>query len=194
MKTTNVILSAVVAAAAVFILVAISNTLVGSKAMPSLPEYIASSTQALNGSATSTLDTASSTAAASIVPDAGTAPAAMSASLIHAPGGDIYVQIAETPDQMSLGLGDRDSLSANQGMLFVFPQPGVYSFWMKDMHFPLDMVWIGTDKKVAGVTADISPDTYPNTFQPQSAISYVLELNAGAAKQFGIKTGTVLKF
>lgn len=113
---------------------------------------------------------------------------------IYAPGGSIEAEVASTSDQQAKGLGGRASLKAGTGMLFPFAHPGDYGFWMKDMHFPLDMVWISSNKKVASVTSNISPDTYPEVFYPPLAISYVLELNAGDAVRFGIATGTELEF
>ncbi len=113
---------------------------------------------------------------------------------IRAPGGIITAEIASSSDQQAKGLGGRASLQANAGMLFPFKYPGDYGFWMKDMRFSIDMVWISSNKKVVSITPGVSPDTYPNVFYPPLAISYVLELNAGDAQRFGIATGTQLVF
>jgi uncharacterized membrane protein (UPF0127 family) len=114
--------------------------------------------------------------------------------VIHAPKGDIKVEISDTEDKEELGLSNRESLDQNSGMLFVFSDPGSYQFWMKDMHFPVDVVWINADKKVVSMNTNMSPDTYPKTFSPVSDILSVLELNAGATSKFGIATGTILQF
>ncbi len=114
--------------------------------------------------------------------------------MIHAPSGVIHAIIAATAQDQSRGLGLRDSMPGNEGMLFPFRDPGSYGFWMKDMRFPLDMVWVDQNKAVIGVTPDIPPDSYPNTFFPSRPISYVLELNAGQAIKYGIATGTKLTF
>jgi uncharacterized membrane protein (UPF0127 family) len=113
---------------------------------------------------------------------------------LKAPNGTLQIEVASTSLQQAKGLGNRPSLPADRGMLFPFMYPGDYGFWMKDMHFPIDMVWISSDKKVVSVTPNVSPDSYPTVFYPPGAISYVLELNAGAAKEFGIATGTQLVF
>jgi len=113
---------------------------------------------------------------------------------IRAPGGIITAEVASSSEQQAKGLGGRASLQSSHGMIFPFTYPGDYGFWMKDMHFPLDMVWISSNEKVVGVTAGISPDTYPTVFYPPLAISYVLELNAGDADRFGIATDTQLEF
>ncbi len=113
---------------------------------------------------------------------------------IQAPKGTISALIADTPQSKEKGLGGRASLPTGQGMLFIFSEPGMQAFWMKDMKFALDMVWIGADKKIAGISADISQNSYPQVFFPPSPVLYVLELNAGSAKSFGLATGTDLIF
>lgn len=113
---------------------------------------------------------------------------------IHVPKGDITAEISNTPDKRELGLSNRTSLGANSGMLFIFPVQGSYMFWMKDMHFPIDIVWINVDRKVVGIDSNISPDTYPEAFNSPGKVQFVLELNAGDAERFGIKEGTSLNF
>lgn len=94
------------------------------------------------------------------------------------------VEIATTPDQQSLGLGNRDRLVKNAGMLFVFKPADEATFWMKDMRFPLDMIWIYQGRIIA-IDRDLpvpKPDTLPAklpTYSPKTLIDYVLEVNAG---------------
>ena len=114
--------------------------------------------------------------------------------IIQAPGGAIKAEIADTEASREQGLSGRASLPKDSGMLFVFPNAGVYGFWMKDMRFPLDMVWIGADLKVAGVAPGVTPESYPNIFYPPSNVLYVLELPAGSAADHRIATGTQLRF
>jgi uncharacterized protein len=104
------------------------------------------------------------------------------------------LQIATTPVQQHLGLGDRASLPRDEGMLFVFDRPGTQCFWMKDMHFPLDMIWLSGNKRIGYIKANISPATYPHVFCPSVPAQYVIELNAGQAAQAGMHTGEVLEF
>lgn len=85
-------------------------------------------------------------------------------------------------------------------MLFVYDADGPRSFWMPDMRFPLDMVWIKSDCTVAGVTADVPhplPETprgelprYPST----APVRFILEINAGQAAQHAIMAGAVVRF
>jgi len=114
--------------------------------------------------------------------------------LIRAPLGTIQSLVATSTVDQERGLGDRPSLPAEEGMLFTFARPGVYGFWMKDMRFPLDMVWIDKNKVVVGIAANVPADSYPSTFFPPRDILYVLELNAGGAGKYGIETGTRLMF
>ncbi len=104
------------------------------------------------------------------------------------------LQISSTPQEREIGLGKRVSLPSNQGMLFVFGAPAVQCFWMKDMHFPLDMVWVNTDKKVVHVMQNVSPATYPHVFCPDVSAEYVIELNAGQATRAHIHAGEALAF
>ncbi len=113
---------------------------------------------------------------------------------LRAPRGIIQVLIASSSAEREQGLSGRGILPTSTGMLFIFPSPGQFGFWMKDMTFPLDFVWIGAHKKVVSVMPGISPATYPSVFYPPSPVLYVLELDSGGAKQWGIATGTKLVF
>lgn len=77
-------------------------------------------------------------------------------------------------------------------MLFIFPKPTTVSFWMENMHFPIDIVWMNSDRKILGITRDVSPDTFPKSFPSPGKIQFVLELNAGGAEKFGLKKGLYL--
>ena len=108
----------------------------------------------------------------------------------------INVEIASTESARNKGLSDRDSLGENDGMLFVFDQPGKYSFWMKDMRFALDLIWIN-DNKVVEITPNVLHE--PNVpakslkmYTPQVLIDSVLEVNTGWAAKNGIKIGDSL--
>lgn len=112
---------------------------------------------------------------------------------IKAPLGTIQAFLATSSIDQEKGLGNRNSLPYDQGMLFEFANPGRYGFWMKNMRFPLDIVWVDKNKVVAGVMSDIPVNSYPNIFFPPRDIFYVLELNAGGAERFGLATGTMLE-
>ncbi|MSR87693.1 MAG: DUF192 domain-containing protein [Candidatus Zambryskibacteria bacterium] len=104
----------------------------------------------------------------------------------------ITVEIADTDEERSIGLSGRETLPSGQGLLFIFDETGLYGFWMYDMNYPIDIVWINSDWTVAGVQSGIDPDTYPKLFYPPSPIKYVLEINSGDASRLGIDTGSRL--
>jgi len=106
---------------------------------------------------------------------------------------NIDLEVADTEAKREQGLSDRDSLPEESGMLFVFDAPSAPSFWMKDMRFPIDFIWINKDMEVVEVLPNIDPSTYPEEFGPLEPIQYVIEVNAGAAERHGIKIGDILK-
>ncbi len=107
----------------------------------------------------------------------------------------INVEIADTIEKQTKGLSGRRSLPENQGMLFVFNTPGYYSFWMKDMNFGLDFIWINGDK-IVEITENIKPEDYepPKLLVSKNKIDKVLEVNAGIAEKLGIEEGDRLEF
>ena len=106
----------------------------------------------------------------------------------------ITIEIADEPNEQSRGLSGRDSLEENGGMLFVFPESEKYSFWMKEMRFSLDLIWIDENKIITDITKNVSPDTFPATFSPSSPVKYVLEVNAGWSDRHNIKVGNIVSF
>lgn len=105
----------------------------------------------------------------------------------------IEVELAKTPEQQARGLSGRTSLNENQGMLFLYDEPGTYSFWMKDMNFPIDIIWIGNDEKIVDISKDVPPESFLKTFQPQKPVQYVLEVNAGFADKNNIAIGDAVE-
>jgi uncharacterized membrane protein (UPF0127 family) len=123
----------------------------------------------------------------------------------------IPVTIAATPQSQEQGLSNTASLPSNQGMLFIFDTPDTYGFWMKDMRYPLDFVWIDTTMKIIGVTSNVAPGTYPKVFyctQPAcpnparqnhsggdevGRVRSMLEVNAGFSTQHDLKVGQQLQ-
>lgn len=105
-----------------------------------------------------------------------------------------HLLVASTPTEQTKGLADRASLPPNEGMLFVFTKPAVQCFWMKDMHFSIDMVWVNTQKHIVHIQPNVSPSTYPEIFCPNTLAQYVLELNAGQVQTASLQTGQKLNF
>jgi len=97
----------------------------------------------------------------------------------------LTVEVAQTPAERAQGLSGRESLAADEGMLFVFPESASHPFWMAGMHFPLDIVWISENKKVVGLSENIPPPPSGTPaescklYYPPEPVKYVLEVNAG---------------
>ncbi|MFC1699260.1 DUF192 domain-containing protein [Candidatus Omnitrophota bacterium] len=106
------------------------------------------------------------------------------------------VELAQTAEQRSLGLMFREHLDPDQGMLFIYPEQGNYSFWMKNTLIPLDMIWINKDQAVVFIGQDIQPcraEPCPK-ISPDCPAKYVLELNSGTVDKIGLKIGDQLEF
>ena len=103
--------------------------------------------------------------------------------------------VAKSENDRQKGLSGRKSLDENQGMLFVFDHPDQYGFWMKDMLFPIDIIYIDTDKVVYVVRKAPAGGQTPNLviYRPDEPANYVLEVNAGTADKLNIKKGTTVK-
>ncbi len=102
------------------------------------------------------------------------------------------VELATTPDQMTIGLMFRQSLPADAGMLFVYPSERQVEFWMKNTYIPLDMLFIGAD----GHIRHIAERTVPLNETPIASIEEVravLEVNGGTVSRLGIKEGDVVR-
>ena len=116
-------------------------------------------------------------------------PAVLSMTTVTIGSTKIEVEIASTPAQRAQGLSGRALLQEGRGMLFVFALPNKEGFWMKDMHFSLDIIWVDSSGAIVTITDNISPNTYPQSFYPSTPALYVLEVPAGFAKAHGIAVG-----
>lgn len=107
------------------------------------------------------------------------------------------VDVAVTEPQKQKGLGGRETLENDRGMLFVYDHRERYEFWMRNMRFALDIVWIDNDT-VADITTHVPPPSetggQPRIVTPNTPVDKVLELNAGAVEQFGISVGDTVEF
>jgi uncharacterized membrane protein (UPF0127 family) len=110
-------------------------------------------------------------------------------------GGKTFIMdIADTPVLQTQGLSGRTALSNDAGMIFVFSTPGEYGFWMKDMNFPLDIVWISPDSHIIFMEKSLATSTYPQVYYPTSPAQYVLEISAGQADALNLKIGDAVNF
>jgi len=110
-------------------------------------------------------------------------------------GAKFFIEIADTAQKRALGLSGKDSLPQNQGMLFIFSQPGYYSFWMKEMRFALDFVWI-RDRKAVQINQNVKPADFqpPESLRANQPIDAVLEINAGMAQKLNMKIGDKVEY
>lgn len=120
----------------------------------------------------------------------------LATSIITISGVNVIVEIADTDAARAQGLSDRPALEKNQGMLFVFERADKHSFWMKDMRFPLDVIWFNDNWQVIDLTENISPPptaeqakNFLTIYQPRAPARYVLEVNAGFIARHDISMG-----
>lgn len=115
-------------------------------------------------------------------------------STVSINGDELRVKIATSSQDRARGLCCRDSLPADEGMLFVYDEPGLYGFWMKNTRIPLDMFWIDSDKQIVHIERNVQPDTYPKTFVSDEPAQYVLETNAGYADRYNVQNRDKVAF
>ena len=109
----------------------------------------------------------------------------------------LIADIAATDEQRTKGLSVKDSLAENEAMLFVFDNEGEHTFWMKNMKFPIDIIWIDADKTVDHIEHRLQPcrsDLLCPTYTPVDDSLYVLETVGGFAERHGIAKGTPVEF
>lgn len=116
---------------------------------------------------------------------------------VVAPDGSVIeVEVAGEPMRRARGLMYRSFLPDDRGMIFIFPEPGVETFWMKNTLIPLDMIWLDEDLEVVWIERDVPPceaDPCPSYGSESVVSKFVLELAAGGAQRYGIVRGSVLK-
>ena len=106
-----------------------------------------------------------------------------------------FVEIADENIERVFGLSNRDFLDLNYGMLFIFEEETIPGFWMEEMKFQIDIIWIGSDFKIIGIDKNLKPckkDFCP-TYNPEEKIKYVLEINAGLSEDYSFEIGDEVK-
>ena len=109
----------------------------------------------------------------------------------------VFVTRAVTAAEVTKGLSGTPNLPTDHGMLFIFKSADHYRFWMPDMNFPLDIIWIGADRKVVDISKNVPPladKTKPVYYRPIVPAKYVLEVNAGWSDAHGIAPGEDAQF
>ena len=111
-------------------------------------------------------------------------------------GEEIPVEVADTLKKRSLGLGKRTFLKKGWGMLFVFEKRKPHRFWMKDMQFPLDIIWLDNHRIVHIIhnAKPVNSKDDPEVMTSPVPVNFVLEIAAGRAAKLRLKTGQRMKF
>jgi uncharacterized membrane protein (UPF0127 family) len=107
------------------------------------------------------------------------------------------VEVVNTPELLRKGLSDRAYLAPRNGMLFIFPSISIQSMWMPNMNFPLDIVWIDSNKIVTKIEKNVTPCSGNHNCRNYSSdypVKYAIELNAGDAHRIGLYVGLKLSF
>jgi uncharacterized membrane protein (UPF0127 family) len=105
-------------------------------------------------------------------------------------------ELAVTDDERAQGLMFREKINEDQAMLFIFEEEAIHSFWMKNMHFPIDILWLDSERRIVHIEASVPPcaqDPCPS-YVPSAAAAFVLEVQAGFAKKHGLRTYDRLEF
>ncbi len=106
----------------------------------------------------------------------------------------LSLEIADSPEERRVGLMFRDPLPENHGMLFIFGREQAYSFWMMDMRFSLDIIWIDSNGIVVHIENNVPPCSRAcPSYQPNVSALYVLEVNAGFADSIDLHEGTFIE-
>jgi len=107
----------------------------------------------------------------------------------------LYVEIARKTRDLKRGLSNQDILAEDQGMLFAFPKKDYWVFWMKEMKFPIDIIWISDDKIVylEKNVPILSSGKRAIFYSPPKPANYVLEVSAGLCDKYGWQVGDTVK-
>lgn len=100
----------------------------------------------------------------------------------------VKLEVMRENEERQQGLMYREKLAEDTGMFFVFPRAQPYSFWMKNMRFPIDMIWLDENFTVVYVEANVplcASDPCPS-YTPKASALYVLEVNANQALEHGV--------
>lgn len=104
----------------------------------------------------------------------------------------VMVTNLDTENERKHGLSGVVSLPENAGKLLTFDDERRHAIWMKDMYFPLDILWFNNNLEMVHMETYVDPDTYPAKFIPNERARFVLEVNAGFVDQFQVALGDII--
>jgi hypothetical protein len=108
-------------------------------------------------------------------------------------GFSLTADLALSSKQKEKGLSVKEKLKENEAMLFVFEKPGKHSFWMKDMKFPIDIIWLDSNGKIVHIEENLEPCSLVfacPSYTPNTDSQYVLETVAGFIPRHNVSVGT----
>lgn len=105
----------------------------------------------------------------------------------------VRVDVAAGPKEREQGLMHRRQLDPDAGMLFVYPFESEQAFWMKNTYIPLDLFFIGNNRRIVGIVENAKPLSLER-LQVDTPSRFILEVNAGFKKKHGIREGSPVRF
>jgi uncharacterized membrane protein (UPF0127 family) len=106
---------------------------------------------------------------------------------------EFLVEVADTAGKRQMGLQYRQGLADDRGMIFLFPSESLQTFWMKNTPISLDMIFINRNRKIVGIVERTVPFSLDQRSVNEPS-QYVLEINGGLARRYGIQTGDSVRF
>lgn len=104
----------------------------------------------------------------------------------------VTATVAHSEKRREQGLSGTTTLQEKTGMFFVFDHSDTYGFWMKDMLYPIDIVWLDSNWRIIHIEEAVTPQSFPEVFKPMTPALYVIELPAHMTQQYAIDLGTLL--
>ncbi len=109
-------------------------------------------------------------------------------------GEELQIAVADDNDRRITGLSRQENIESNQGLLFVFDRTGYHGIWMRDMNFPIDIIWLDENLEVVSIKKQADPSSFrttrdAETFLPERAAKYVLETASGFADRVELQVG-----
>lgn len=112
-------------------------------------------------------------------------------SMVRLNGVRYHITVMRTEAEREKGLSGTDSLPQGNAMVFVFPHSDKWRVWMKDMNYPIDIVWVNDAGQVVHTVSNAQPSSYPKTmFEPPTPARYVIEFPAGTVEKTAIQKGS----
>ena len=97
-----------------------------------------------------------------------------------------FYEVAKTPESQRKGLSNRKSLAEDHALLFVYERASILEYWMKDMNFPIDIVWMDETYTVLHIDRHVLPGSYPKTYSSEQPAKSGIEVNAGRASEVSV--------